>query len=270
MKKCPICDKSYDDSLRFCQSDGSALIETADSSASVSPAAPDKDEFSTAEPVDPFKTMVAAPTQMRPIEERSSGEEDMMHTIVAPPPESPSPFSKPSAPLVGGGNPQESRLSGDGGERIEVTFGAESGWGEPPTVMAPPPNFINTLPESAAPLTGEGEPWSPPPAPVASWEAGGLGSGTPFQAPPAEGGNKTLAIVSLVLGILGAPVCCGVFAAVPAIVVGVIAKSRIKSDPAVYGGAGLATAGIILGAIATLITVAAGVFYVFMAIADMR
>lgn len=41
MKRCPTCEKTFDDSMRFCQSDGTPLVEAA-------------------EPVDPYKTMVAS------------------------------------------------------------------------------------------------------------------------------------------------------------------------------------------------------------------
>ena len=41
MKKCPTCQRTFEDSLRFCQADGTPLV--AD------------------EPVDPYKTMVARP-----------------------------------------------------------------------------------------------------------------------------------------------------------------------------------------------------------------
>ena len=41
MKQCPTCDKTFDDAMRFCQSDGTPLV--AD------------------EPLDPYKTMVARP-----------------------------------------------------------------------------------------------------------------------------------------------------------------------------------------------------------------
>ena len=46
--------------------------------------------------------------------------------------------------------------------------------------------------------------WTPPAAPEQSWENQEIGQNTPFQPPPAGvgGENKTLAIVSLVLGIL--------------------------------------------------------------------
>jgi hypothetical protein len=41
MKQCPVCEKTFDDSLRFCQVDGTPLVDKA-------------------EPVDPYKTMVAS------------------------------------------------------------------------------------------------------------------------------------------------------------------------------------------------------------------
>jgi hypothetical protein len=41
MKRCPTCDKTFEDSMRFCQSDGTPLVEDA--------------------PIDPYKTMVAKP-----------------------------------------------------------------------------------------------------------------------------------------------------------------------------------------------------------------
>lgn len=40
MKRCPTCDKTFDDNLKFCQIDGTSLVEDA--------------------PVDPYKTMVAS------------------------------------------------------------------------------------------------------------------------------------------------------------------------------------------------------------------
>src|SRR5215204_4904866 len=41
MKRCPTCDKTFDDNMRFCQADGTPLVEDA--------------------PVDPYKTMMARP-----------------------------------------------------------------------------------------------------------------------------------------------------------------------------------------------------------------
>ncbi len=74
---------------------------------------------------------------------------------------------------------------------------------------------------------------SPPPA---------YGGGTP------QGSNKK-AIWSLVLGVLGL-LCCGIFTGVPAIFLARSAKSEIARTG--QGGAGLATAGLVLGIIAVV------------------
>src|SRR5215204_6114451 len=44
MKRCPTCDKTFDDNMRFCQSDGTPLVEDA--------------------PIDPYKTMMARPEDL--------------------------------------------------------------------------------------------------------------------------------------------------------------------------------------------------------------
>ena len=60
MKKCPTCDKEYPDSMRFCQTDGTVLVEDAP------PADPYKtivsnqmDVLAAIPPPDPFQTMIA-------------------------------------------------------------------------------------------------------------------------------------------------------------------------------------------------------------------
>lgn len=55
-----------------------------------------------------------------------------------------------------------------------------------------------------------------------------------------------LSITSLVLGILSL-VCLGFLAGIPAIVTGHIARNRARREPLVYGGAGQALAGLIMG-----------------------
>jgi hypothetical protein len=47
MKKCPTCEKTFDDSMRFCQTDGTPLVEVIEEA-----------------PQDPFKTMVAPPDEI--------------------------------------------------------------------------------------------------------------------------------------------------------------------------------------------------------------
>ncbi len=74
--------------------------------------------------------------------------------------------------------------------------------------------------------------------------------------------NQTMAITALVLGIVG---CCfmGPLTGIPAAIVGGLAMKKIKDEPTVYGGNGMALAGLILGIIATL----AGIIWlVFIAI----
>ena len=64
--------------------------------------------------------------------------------------------------------------------------------------------------------------------------------------PGAETKNG-LSIASLVLGILSIACLLSVFAGIPAIITGHIARGRAKREPSVYGGEGLALAGLIMG-----------------------
>ncbi len=57
--------------------------------------------------------------------------------------------------------------------------------------------------------------------------------------------NVGQAIASMVLGILSL-ILFGIFTAIPAVICGHIAKSKIKANPALQGG-GLATAGLVMG-----------------------
>jgi hypothetical protein len=64
---------------------------------------------------------------------------------------------------------------------------------------------------------------------------------SPISGPPKEG----LATASLILGLLS--FVCLVFAAIPAVICGHIARSRARSFPQAYGGTGMALAGLIMG-----------------------
>ncbi|HTI71101.1 MAG TPA: DUF4190 domain-containing protein [Candidatus Limnocylindria bacterium] len=80
---------------------------------------------------------------------------------------------------------------------------------------------------------------------------GSLLRGLPEGAAPAaglpvgSGTSDTLAVTSLVLGI--ATFVCGCVAGIPAVICGHMARQRVRKDPARYGGAGMALAGLILG-----------------------
>ncbi len=94
------------------------------------------------------------------------------------------------------------------------------------------------------------QPFTPPPAvpqPQPAWAPPAQAANPAAAAPLAMAGatppNNTLAIVSLVSGVL----CCVPFASIVAIVTGVMAKNQIKQSGGTQGGDGLATAGLILG-----------------------
>jgi hypothetical protein len=65
--------------------------------------------------------------------------------------------------------------------------------------------------------------------------------------------NETLAIVSLVLGILSVT-CFGLLAGIPAIITGIIAYSRTRNLPEQYGGGGFAIAGLVMGCFSFFVT----------------
>src|SRR5437868_15267026 len=69
MKKCPTCEKTFEDSYRFCQQDGTPLVDAAP-------------------PMDPYATMVASSAELFP--ERSAP--------AAPPADAPVPT--PAAPSI--------------------------------------------------------------------------------------------------------------------------------------------------------------------------
>jgi hypothetical protein len=73
----------------------------------------------------------------------------------------------------------------------------------------------------------------------------------PSSATPPKSGLST---TSLILGVLSI-VPCSIFAGVPAIITGHIAHSRAKKQPELYGGAGTALAGLIMGYVSLGLTV---------------
>lgn len=181
MKRCPMCDRTYDDSQTFCVNDGATL--TSDAAPSY----------------DPLKTIVSTP-----------------------PPQS------QSAPL-----PPTGYGSGDlpGGQ-------SPAAW--QPSAPPPPPGTSS---------------WgtSMPPAPS-----------TPFGA--AQGQQNGLALGSLICGVLSL-ICFGPLTAIPALVLGFMQLSKIKSDPVHYGGKGMAIAGMALGGLSLLFLILYIVFVIIMAIA---
>ena len=69
--------------------------------------------------------------------------------------------------------------------------------------------------------------------------------------PPAKAATSAAAIWSLVLGILSLVLCwIGLLAAIPAVICGHVARSRIRAAGGALTGAGMALAGLILGYVA--------------------
>jgi len=120
--------------------------------------------------------------------------------------------------------------------------------------------------QPSAPPPGPAD-WNPPAVPDAGWQnPPAVSSGA--QAPAAaKGPNQTLAIISLVLGILGIIFCSGLTGPI-AFIMGIMARRKAARNPAQYGGSGLALGGIITGVIGTLelLLVVAWVAYVFLVV----
>ena len=141
-----------------------------------------------------------------------------------------------------------------------------------PTFGGQPESFGNAPFQPSSPFGNAEQPfnppmqqaeWNPPPAPVSEWQNQDLGANTPFQPPPAASGqDQTLAIVSLVCGILSI-ICCGAIAGIPAIITGFMAKNNVDSNPNQYGGRGFALAGMILGGISVFFTIIYILYFIF-------
>lgn len=96
---------------------------------------------------------------------------------------------------------------------------------------------------------------APPPPPPGNQPPAGYGMPQPgygIEQPK----NSTLAIVSLVTGILGVTICCGaVVLSIAAIVTGVMANKEIAESGGQKKGAGMAKAGLILGIVGIVIAI---------------
>src|SRR5664279_2619310 len=85
--------------------------------------------------------------------------------------------------------------------------------------------------------------YSPPPPPPPGYGYDG-GSAAP------AGSRK--AVWALVLGIVGM-VCCGFFAGIPALILGISARNDIDRSGGALTGRGMATAGAVLGGLAIVV-----------------
>ena len=293
MKKCPTCDREFDDAMRFCQTDGTSLVDAAPEvdpyktmvaskadiaamippiSASVERGPEPPEEVLDIPAADPKKTMYASEAEIR------SAMEEVDSPLVDIPPAAPEP-----APPAFIAPPVKDEDSDSGFSKTTPPIPSPFGGSlpEPPTFTAPepePPAFVqpeppapafnpfdNPAPEASAPLAESN--WTPPPAAQdQSWQ------NEPMQNPqyqpgsgiPAAGAqNKILPIVSLVFGILS--LCCyfAPLTGLIAIITGFLGMKNANNDPANYGGKGLAIAGMVVGGIFFVIGLAYYVFLLF-------
>lgn len=353
MKKCPTCEKTYDDNLRFCQTDGTPLVEDAPPPDPYATMVASKDEIMSAmppddapkepEPVsadedddlldipeesDSNKTMFVSDAERRdmfdepssqPIPPPSSfGQDDLpkepkrndADTLLAQP--EPPKFNEPDLNPPSFGDVSSS--SGSTPEPPASPFGSDpptfdkqplpsdfdappksddspfntpipSPFGEqmPPSYNAPstppfaPPEFkeeeikAEQLNTPFAEEVSQGNQavaesnWTPPAAPDQSLQNQEIGQNTPTQQPPVgvAGENKTLAMVSLVLGILSLFCCWFIIPGIAAVVTGFMAKNKADQNPNEYGGRGLAMGGLITGGISVLLGIIVVIIQLF-------
>ncbi|MEO7673727.1 MAG: DUF4190 domain-containing protein [Pyrinomonadaceae bacterium] len=291
MKKCPTCERTFEDSMRFCQSDGTPLVDDAPPldpyktmvarpediaagiSASLGAAEPQstKDEGEVLQlPVeaDPLKTMYASEDEIRKEMEAQDKKDEQVMDIPPLAPEPPK-FSEPSLSPPSFGSPPPPSPFGQTAPPIPSPFDNP----KPSTYEPPAPNFpefkdpepvVSTAAsnpfESQSPATPD---WTPPQAIEADHKQENMQNPSFTPSPAVSGQNKTLSIVSLVLGIISIVLCCGFLTGVPALIVGIMARGKANSNPSEYGGAGLALGGIITGVIGTLLGLAWAIFYLF-------
>jgi putative exporter of polyketide antibiotics len=88
----------------------------------------------------------------------------------------------------------------------------------------------------------------------------------PPPPPPGAGGyaapqTNQKALWSMILGILGI-VCCGIFAGIPALILGNSAKKEIAASGGAQTGDGMAKAGVILGWISIALSILGIIFVI--------
>ena len=130
-----------------------------------------------------------------------------------------------------------------------------AGYGPPG--YGPPPGGYG--PGGAGPSGSGPGGWRPPPGGYGP-PPGGFGPpGAPFA--PMGPRYHPLAITSMVLGILSIPTCCcgflGVPLAIASLVVGTISLGKIRREPEVWKGGGMAVAGIVTAGVAILLAIGA-------------
>ncbi len=321
MKKCPTCQKTFDDNMRFCQTDGTPLVGAGEPADPFATMVAGKDEIAASIPPlktqdenllskdddlldipgsseDPMKTSVVTDAEMK---EMAIGEDSteesapepfdpdatfMMDTKpklsdISDEPSSIPKFDEPSLnpPKFGSSPPPEKSSGKEAAGNDPPNSPIPSPFGEkmPPRYQTPSNSpFQDPKPPQKEPLSPFDKPsnpfgqppsanlepknqpivqtdWTPPASPAGNFGEPASGQNPPVSASVESGQNKTLAIVSLVLGIVSIP-CCGlILPGIAAVVTGFLAKSKADNNPNEYGGRTLALAGLGIGAFTTII-----------------
>src|SRR5690606_19559433 len=272
MKRCPTCEKTFDDNLRFCQADGTPLVDAEEeldpyktmvakpgeiaaalaANKGADEASKDDSVLELPDEPDPNKTQFVSEKELR--DEMAAADD---HEVMDLPPEPPK-FNEPeppSPPKMGGpppspfGQPQ----GGGGSDQFSQTsppipspFGGTS---EPKREEPPAPKFEE--PEPPKPQFSEPEPaepkfdpfeaqapTAPPPARIQQNPMGGpVGQmgGSAAPPPPANAPAsqiKTLALVSLIAVILS--LCCWIspLTGLVARITGFLGMKKANNDPA--------------------------------------
>jgi len=132
MKRCPTCQKTFDDAMRFCQTDGTPLVEDA-------------------APADPYKTMVASKEDIAAAL-RSQYENEPAQAGIGAPEDEPLQIPAEPVPSRAPESELETKLAGrDDAQVIEIPPLAETPQAESPSFGAPkaaPTPFGNSVPPS--------------------------------------------------------------------------------------------------------------------------
>ena len=148
-----------------------------------------------------------------------------------------------------------------------------SPWDAQATMMSPPPSVTQTPPTSFSDdePTDWGAPsysppadlnvpgaWVPPPAPGAWQQPSQSPQGMPGIARTGGQQQQSLAIASLICGLLSITlglICGGPILAIAAIALGIVALVQIKNNPQRYGGKVIAIIGIVAGSLSILFSI---------------
>lgn len=240
MKTCPSCHNTFDDNLRFCQNDGTPLVDETPVAGK-----PADDEPLEIPDFDPMKTMVASAEEQTDVLSTppapSFGD---LGSLPTPEPESfrppPAPDSYMPPPI---GQPEHQPIPSPP---------QPPPFAEPEQIYQPPPSpFDSPFSTPPAHQMGASPEWNPPPAPVGQYRG--------------TGQSQTLAIIAMVCGILSIPgLCCwvGILLGPAGAIMGFIAKNKADADPQHYTGRGMAIAGIITGVVGTLLEIGIIILYI--------